>query len=626
VSLRAGLSLLAVSSTIVLSVVTVQAAPSVWVVDDGEKIRRDATSTPFERGELNPVWSPGTPVRLFAMRNESLAIQVVVEADDRPLLGVTVALPDLEGPGGARMFEDSAGRPDRPSGAIQRFVEHFVVVRRASGGRTPGESLGWERGAAPPSEAWVGAVPDALVPVEASGTWTSYPMRIAPHTNGIVWIDLNVPRQQAAGGYRGLLTVQDGARPLAKIPVELDVADATLADRPVGTALFYDPDELSRRVGGRAEEHLWKLLHAHRIAPLHDSTSVQDVLRQRDALDGRLFRPARGYDGPGIGTGDGVLSLGAYGSLGPPDGRALARVVAVVDAIADAHLFESTEVFLYAADEQCTSPWGEDWRRLLRGAADANARRLRVAWTCDQDPTSQPVDIPIVPATTSVARAGAAHDRSKSVWIYNGILPHAGTFLLDADAISPRVNGWLAGMFDIARWFYWESTYWYGLHGATPIDPFTEPESLHNDDGDWANGDGVLLYPGRQLDAFQDHSLGFEGVVASIRLKNWRRGIEDAGYLQLARARDPQAADSIARSLIPAALGDAKTGRSPSWSARGKPFYDARSALRAIALRAPPVRRTSGPAHGSEPRGEAGGPFAVIFAVVFLGLLRPQRG
>src|SRR5580700_8324466 len=55
------------------------AAPSVWVVDDGEKIRRDATSTPFERGEDNPVWSPGQTVRAFAMRNETIALQAIVE-------------------------------------------------------------------------------------------------------------------------------------------------------------------------------------------------------------------------------------------------------------------------------------------------------------------------------------------------------------------------------------------------------------------------------------------------------------------------------------------------------------------------------------------------------------------
>src|SRR5258708_40077999 len=131
-----------------------RANPSVWVVDDGEKIRRDATSTPFERGEQNPVWRPGGAVRLFSMRNESVALQVVVEADATPLAGVSVALPRLDGPDPAALVEAASslsGGPERP---IARFVEHFLAVRRASGGATAGESLGWTSRAAPAAGAW----------------------------------------------------------------------------------------------------------------------------------------------------------------------------------------------------------------------------------------------------------------------------------------------------------------------------------------------------------------------------------------------------------------------------------------------------------------------------------------
>jgi hypothetical protein len=86
--------------------VTVQtsAAPAVWVIDDGEKVKADATETAFERGEDNPVWKPGDAVRLFAMRNESVAVQVVVEADPistAGLSGVTVDLDALDGAGDA---------------------------------------------------------------------------------------------------------------------------------------------------------------------------------------------------------------------------------------------------------------------------------------------------------------------------------------------------------------------------------------------------------------------------------------------------------------------------------------------------------------------------------------------
>ncbi len=607
-----------------------------WAIDDGEKIRRDSISTAFERGVENPVWRPGEPARLFAMRNESVALQVVVEAADTPIAAATVSLPVLNGPSGSTMIEGVAappgGGPQRP---IERFVEGFVAVRRASGGRTAGESLGWEKGAAPASGAWVGPVPDALVPVEVASRTLLYPMPIEPYSNGIVWVDLNVPRYQPPGLYRGTLDVRDGGRPLGTIPVELEVADATLPDRTVSTMLFYDPEEVAKRVGPNAEESLWKLLHAHRIAPLHDASSADDVRRQRDALDGTLYTPARGYEGPAAGIGDGVLSVGAYGALGGPDDGALSGAAATADAIAGANLFETTDVFLYAADEECASPLGRSWRSRLGAAADANLRRLRVAWTCSEEPAAQPVDIVIAHATYDVAQAGAARDRGKTVWVYNGVLPRTGTFLLDADAVSPRVNGWLSVMYGVPRWFYWESTYWYGRKGTTPIDPFVEPESLHNEDGDWANGDGVLLYPGRQLDRFQWHSFGFEGVFASIRLKNWRRGIEDAGYVQLARIRDRAKADAVTRSLIPAAFVEAPAEGRASWGERGVAFFEARRALLAIALgRSGDARRVSREVPPEERKQERRWPRAAaivgaigltLIASGLLGSLRRRR-
>jgi Domain of unknown function (DUF4091) len=120
--------------------------------------------------------------------------------------------------------------------------------------------------------------------------------------------------------------------------------------------------------------------------------------------------------------------------------------------------------------------------------------------------------------------------------------------------------------------------------GQTPVDPFADPETLATGDGGTANGGDMLVYPGTQLEDFHDHSLGIAGVLPSIRLFNLRRGIEDAGYLQMARAKDSARANGVARWLVPAAFGDATTGQPPAWSSRGKPFFQAREALLAIAL------------------------------------------
>ncbi len=222
--------------------------------------------------------------------------------------------------------------------------------------------------------------------------------------------------------------------------------------------------------------------------------------------------------------------------------------------------------------------------KLLRGSLDPDLRRVRVAWTCDADPASQPVDIPILHATFDAEAAERARERGKEVWVYNGERPFSGTFLLDAEAVSPRVNGWLGAVFGVGRWFYWESTFWYddnkGGHGA--VDPFVTAETFHNADGDHADGDGVLVYPGRQVDLFQEHSAGVAGVFPSIRLKNWRRGVEDAGYYQLAHLRSPARAEAIARRLLPRVASAAKEGEGASWSSRGAAFFEARRELLAV--------------------------------------------
>ncbi|HEX8789346.1 MAG TPA: glycoside hydrolase domain-containing protein [Polyangiaceae bacterium] len=618
----------------------VQAAPSVWAVDDGEKIRRDAIDTPFEHGVDNPVWQPGQPVRLFAMRNESVAMQVVVEADAQALDGVTVDLLALDGPDGAHIADTgipahAVGRP------VERFVEHFVNVRRASGGKTAGESLGWEPGSGPAPYAWVGMVPDALIPVEHAPSWDAYPMHVEPRTNAVVWIDLNVPRDQHAGTYRGEVRVQAGKVPLATLPVELEVADAMLPDRTVDAMVYYDHELFEKREGGGAEQPMWQLLHAHRIAAMHDATAPEDLQRQRAALDGSLFVRARGYLGPAPGLGAGVLSFGAYGALGDPSDAAMSQLQALADTASELHLFGAADVFLYAADERCSSPRGGAWRKLIAESTDPAVRRVRVAWTCSQDPSAQPVDVAMLNSTWDPAQVKEARDQGKQVWEYNGSLPRTGTFLLDADAVSPRVNGWLQAIYGIPRWFYWDAAHWSDQHETEPVDPYEDPEGFHNDDGDWANGDGLLVYPGTQGSTFPEHSIGIQGVVPSIRLKNWRRGIEDAGYLQMARERDPGAARRVARWLVPAAFGEAATGKPPAWSTRGKPYFDARRALLAIALGQPqpalgdlPVpayarageaaaaARATGCTRGAT---EAGGAFALVLVIGALAMARLRR-
>jgi Glycoside hydrolase 123, catalytic domain len=476
-----------------------------WIVDDGEKIERHAPP------------QPSPPLELFALRDEVIAFQVVVPG---PLDGVTVEI--------SADFKTDL------------FIEHFFEVRRSSTGGQPW-SLGWAKGSGPGN--FVGTYPDALIPIELAPPWNPWPMKVPAGENGVVWVDLTVPKTALPGRYHGTILVRagDGADAL---PFSLDVLDATLPPRPVSTLLFYDPGNLRKRVGPNAERQLWTLFHEHRVTPLHGINDLEDLQHHLPAL-----------------AEDDLVVFGVYGTLGDPT----PEKAALVEGLAR-RLPAGVGAILYAEDEDCRSPRGAGWRKLLS--------TVRVAWTCSEDPRRQPVDVPIVAAGEWDATKGRT-------WIYNGYRPATGALHSDTPATDLRTFGWIAAMAGIPRWFIWETTFWYdsnrGGHG--PYDPFVSAETFHNRDSEAGMGDGVLVYPGRQLDRFGEHSLGFEGVLPSIRLKNLRRGIEDAGYLQLARAADPAAANAIARKLFPRILAEARRGDPPSWPERGRDFLEARRAL-----------------------------------------------
>lgn len=597
---------------LVCSARAAHAAPTVWAIDDGEKIKRDATTLGFSSGADNPVWAPSQPIRLFAMRNETIAFQVVVTTDATIALdGVTVDLDSLAGPSGATIA-NAPGATDPTSFVgrrIERFVEHYFDITRASGSPDPGAALGWASGSGPAPDAWTGWVPDALIPVEVAPSWDPYPMHVAASSNAVVWIDVTVPRTQGAGLYGGDVVVKAAGQTIATLPVELSVAGATLPDRPIQTMLYYDGSELARRIGDgpNAEQHLWKLLHRHRLSPMHGATSAGDLDAHAAALDGTEYTAAHGYEGPGESLGDGILSIGTYGSLGAPSSSGLTqKVEPIANDLAGRNLFATTDVMLYAIDEDCSSSYGQGWKTLLAGSSDPNVKNVKVGWTCSTDPSQQPVDVPMVLAAGyDPARVEAARQKGKRPWIYNGSLPQTGAFLTDTAAVTLRAQGWIAAMAGIDRWFYWETTFWYddnrGGHGA--YDPFVTAETFHNGDGDYDDGDGVLLYPGKQVDVFTQDSVGLVGVIASIRLKELRRGIEDAGYYQMAHAADGAKAEAIAKGLLPKILSDGVNGQQPSWTTTGKPWFLARKALLALV----PQQRPSGDDGGIEGGGAASG-------------------
>jgi hypothetical protein len=558
--------------------------PRVWVASDGESAAAAQLRSTQGRGESAGL--PHEPVELFALRGETVAFQIGAQAGKDALRDVTV---DVD-----RFAHASAGRPQAEAEApvqVDRFVVWKLPMARRSGGKVAGESLGWAAGAAPPGPAAGGTIDDPLIPVRAAPPWANYPMHVQSGQHRAVWIDVTVPPDGIdPGTYRSKVVVRhrwsNGSTDvLAEFRLTLEVGRARLPYASLRTMVFFAPGRIEATIGSKtAVRQYQQLMHAHHLSTIFPIDRAADVEAHAAALTGELFTASYGYQGPGRGVGASVVALGAYGSLGDPSPAGIADVAAILAALERLGIQDrpgKLDVFLYAVDEQCESPRGQLWKQALASSEMPALRRLRVGHTCSEPPASQAVDLVMMAAPNYSPRlVDEAVERGKHVWIYNGQLPQTGQFLGDGWRVALRANAWIQSAYQIERWFYWESAFWDDDNrgGLGPHDAFAGAETFHNQDGDFCNGDGVLVYPGRQP-AFPAHSADHDGGFPSIRLKQWRRGVSDAGYLQLARAIDPVRVERIIRTLVPRALDRARPGSPPAWSTSAQAYEAARREL-----------------------------------------------
>ncbi|MCP4895781.1 MAG: hypothetical protein GY906_02305, partial [bacterium] len=200
----------------------------VWVVSDGTKVKRDATSHPLAVG--NTIFNRGIPgVSLFAARNETVAFQVILEGGSIATDNVRVRL-DNVGP-----IDNSGTGPSMDSYFVGRhielFLEHYLNITTRS------HDMAWSPGtpAQPDMSGWV---PDALIVLAADDTFS-----VASSQNQGVWVDIYIPKTTAPGWYSGTIVVEvDGSPctlPTCQLPVTIEVLDASLPDEPTAKTMLY---------------------------------------------------------------------------------------------------------------------------------------------------------------------------------------------------------------------------------------------------------------------------------------------------------------------------------------------------------------------------------------------------
>ena len=76
-----------------------------------------------------------------------------------------------------------------------------------------------------------------------------------------------------------------------------------------------------------------------------------------------------------------------------------------------------------------------------------------------------------------------------------------------------------------------------------------------------------MFYPGTDK-VYPEESYGVAGPIASLRLKHWRRGLQDYEYLHAASAIDPARVKKIVSRVIPKVLWEVGVSdiTDPTWN------------------------------------------------------------
>lgn len=545
---------------------------------------------------------PTTPITLFAAKNEVTSFNLVLEAKTQAVSGVSVVFNLLTGPNGSKIETTQTD----PSNMVGRPIEMFYVRYLQIKGlsllsyqlyderhipklmRRPYSGPGYGNGTWNDRPNHDKSYPDIAIPMELVRTFD-----IVAGTNQSIWADIYIPKTAQTGAYQGNVTIKEAGQVTKNVPITLDVRNFMLPDMPTAKSMLYIsyPNINQRYLGTpypqtdieeaksiAIQDKFFQLAHRHRISLIddNDGKAPWTVSAPRPAwqkrLDGTLFTSTHGYDGPGVGQGNNVFSIGTYGKLTPTTRDGMRTLADAWVTWFDANS-PQTEYFIYLIDESTDYAQINTWAQWinrnpalgsrLQSFATANfvktstlAPALDIAGTWTGNTLG-------VPATYEAAKPYYSQP-NRALYYYNGHRPESGSFSTEDEGVALRLNPWIQWKKGIKRWFSYEATYWNDYQsnrGQTNVfqtaQVFGFPPTFDNIKGmtsyGYTNGDGVLFYPGTDK-VFPAESYNVDMPIASLRLKHWRRGIQDVDYLALANAKDPVKVKAIVDRMIPKVL------------------------------------------------------------------------
>jgi len=558
---------------------------SVWAVGDGDKVARDAASSPLAKS--NATWD-GRTVRLAAARNEIVAFQVIVETDGAGIRALSAALPELRRRGGSERIAYAPPAAD-PTLYAGRPIQLFSV-RDMNVTQETHASWAWAPGSPAAPRHTTGWQPVQLVPENARAGRGGFPVAVGPGLLQAIWIDVYVGRELPAGVYEGTVTLTaDGQK--RSLPVELRVFGFTLPDaNSLKAMVYYEPSQPELYQGRNLDPAYHRFAHRQRIELVHAYDEAR-VEANRGRFDGNDFTAKAGYEGPGEGVGNTIAPVSFYGT-GPAFEQkesAWKRSDAWMEFVAKT--LPKALTFLYLPDEPYPAQYPEV-RRLAENVKSNPGPGGRLPTFVTKHPVPElegAIDIWCVPPQAlDLQRAAAERARGRRIWTYNGGRPQGPTPVIDAPAAEARAIAWASFKHDLGLYFYWHGVQWEHnrqKQGERKQNVWANPITFDNrgqphkpvEDQGFINGDGVLMYPGQEV-LHPEEDRGIDGPVSTVQLANLRRGLQDHQYLTLARQAGLESlVQETLQAVVPRVYSDA--GETVGFAETGEAYDAARLKL-----------------------------------------------
>lgn len=498
----------------------------VTVLPSAQKLIQDDISAPGSQS-----------AELFCAKNETEAFQVIVTNKSFSTLpDINFTVSDWVRPSGAG--------PKNPK--ITLFREHYVRIDKPSYGLTSKP----------------GMYPDALVPFAdpytgeliSTGIYRAAGASVAPQCNQGYWVDIRVDSDVKAGTYRCTLSATTSGRELASIPVTLQVWDFTLPKQRSFITWYYGFYDIHQyyglpRSGGELYTTLMDrhrdLAYEHGVYPVPQFTSSG---LSRDPDTGIVtFTPhfisqlQKFVDKYGIG----VISIPPSFIFSDPGNWVLHSDARIRNTLASYNAFSAANPwagqFVVYIDEPRFENRAASVRHVKNLIDTTPASRIKMLITGSKYAydLQDYIDIWVCYGTSVVADGAKKGYTLKELMedfltnsngSPNGKIAWTNTSntYTDASLLAYRDYAWYGYIVGATGGFGWRLTKpstdnvdaW--VQSRTYINPGA-PELIYN-------GHAMQIYPGTPA---RVGISGIGGPIASMRLKTWRKAVEDFEYFKM---------------------------------------------------------------------------------------------